>query len=161
MRLCIQNIPRRIRTIPHLPSSKSISNRLLMISALSGNKVHPVNLSESDDTQTMIRLLRSRDKIKDAGHAGTTMRFLTAYYAIGNQEVILTGTERMKNRPIGKLVGALQELGASITYMEKEGYPPLHIIGKKLSGKPIRIDSGISSQFISALLMTGPCLNGG
>lgn len=161
MKLYIQNTARSIRAMPELPSSKSISNRLLMISALSGNKIHPLNLSESDDTRTMISLLGSKDKIKDAGHAGTTMRFLTAYYASGNEEVILTGTERMKNRPIGKLVEALQELGANINYLEKEGYPPLKIEGKKLEGKQIKIDSGISSQYISALLMTGPYLKGG
>ena len=161
MRLFIQKTPQSIRALPKLPSSKSISNRLLMISALSGNKISAINLSESDDTRTMIRLLQSKDKIKDAGHAGTTMRFLTAFYSIGNEEVILTGTERMKNRPIGKLVEALVELGASIDYLEKKGYPPLRIRGKRLEGKQIKIDSGISSQYISALLMTAPYLKGG
>lgn len=161
MKISIENIPLTIKAHPQLPSSKSISNRLLMISALSGNKIRPGNLSDSDDTRIMIKLLQSKSKIKDAGHAGTTMRFLTAFYAAGNEEIILTGTERMKNRPIGKLVEALVELGASIDYLEKQGYPPLRIRGKKLEGKQIKVDSGISSQYISALLMIGPYLKGG
>lgn len=132
-----------------------------MISALSGNSILPENLSDSDDTRTMVELLNSKEKIKNAGHAGTTMRFLTAFYSTGNKEVILTGTERMKDRPIGELVEALKNLGADITYLEKSGYPPLKIRGKKLRGKTIRIDSGISSQYISAILMTGPYLDGG
>lgn len=161
MQYTINKIPAQIDVVVDLPASKSISNRLLMISALSGNKVNIENLSESDDTQTMKQLLHSGEKIKNAGHAGTTMRFLTAYYSQGNDEVILTGSERMKDRPIAELVNGLKNLGAEIDYLEKSGFPPLKIKGKKLHGGKISMHSGISSQYISAILMIAPFLEGG
>lgn len=161
MSLYIKNIPSKIRTRIFLPASKSMSNRLLMISALSGGNIRPLNLSDSDDTRIMTELLKSNEKIKNAGHAGTTMRFLTAYFAQGDQEVVLNGTERMKKRPIGELVERLRELGADIEYLENQGFPPLKIRGKELQGGKIKIDSGISSQYISALLMIAPGIKGG
>lgn len=161
MRCRITEIPKQIETQIILPSSKSISNRLLIISALSNGQVSLKNLSDSDDTKTMIDLLNSSQKTKDTGHAGTTMRFLTAFYSIGDQEVILTGSERMKNRPIGELVERLRDLGADIQYLEKEGFPPLKITGKKLAGGVLSIDSGISSQYISAILMIAPKFENG
>jgi 3-phosphoshikimate 1-carboxyvinyltransferase len=140
-----------------LPGSKSISNRLLMIRAISGLELHFRNLSDSEDT---VLLAKSLGEIKgkrsatiDIHHAGTDMRFLTAYLAVTEGEWILTGSERMKQRPIGELVEALRKLGADIAYTEKEGFPPLKIKGKKLDGGRIEMDGSISSQFISALLM--------
>ncbi|HYW96101.1 MAG TPA: 3-phosphoshikimate 1-carboxyvinyltransferase [Bacteroidales bacterium] len=152
-----QNLDIRV----NLPSSKSISNRLLIMSALSDSRMIIDNLSDSDDTVIMNKVVHSDGEVKDVGHAGTAMRFLTAYYALVPGEVILTGTERMQNRPVGELVDRLRELGARIEYTGKEGYPPLKISGGHMKGGHITIDSSVSSQFISALLMIGPCLDGG
>jgi len=145
----------------HLPASKSISNRLLIMSALSGGELVVEGLSDSDDTRIMQDLLGSREYIRNAGHAGTAMRFLTAYFSLAGNEVLLTGTERMQNRPIGELVNALRKMGADIEYASREGFPPLKIKGKALKGGRLSVNSGISSQFISALMMIGPCLDGG
>ncbi|HNE30197.1 MAG TPA: 3-phosphoshikimate 1-carboxyvinyltransferase, partial [Saprospiraceae bacterium] len=112
-----------------LPGSKSISNRALLILRLAG--VSPrnwlSNLSSARDTVTLLELLEHEGDIYNAGDAGTTFRFLTAYLALGDQQTILTGSARMRERPVGALVGALQALGADIEYLEKEGYPPLGI----------------------------------
>lgn len=145
-------------TIP-LPSSKSESNRILIINALAGGQSHLSNLSEARDTRTMIRLLASDEPILDVGDAGTTMRFLTAYVAGKGMEKVLTGTPRMQERPIKLLVDALRKLGASIEYQKEEGYPPIHIKGIKeqLTDK-LSIRGDISSQYISALLMIAPSL---
>lgn len=146
-----------------LESSKSESNRALIINALAGGNLTDIhNLSNARDTQTMRSLLHANPEFYDAKDAGTTMRFLTAYLAIHGQGEIITGTERMKNRPIGPLVDALQTLGAPIEYLEKNGYPPLkiHQIEKQLTNK-ISIPGNISSQYISALLMIAPCLEQG
>jgi 3-phosphoshikimate 1-carboxyvinyltransferase len=143
------------------PASKSISNRLLLMSALSGNQMLIKNISDSDDTRVMLKALNSKDPVKDIGHAGTAMRFLSAYYAFIPGEVVLTGSARMKNRPIGELTETLRSLGAGIEYLEKQGYPPVRIIGGNLSGECIEMDSTISSQFISALLMIAPLLKNG
>jgi len=145
----------------HLPTSKSISNRLLIMSALCGKKLIVKGLSDSDDTSVMQEILRSTSSEHSAGHAGTAMRFLTAYFASKPGDVILTGSERMKNRPIGVLVDILRALGAQIEYTGKEGFPPLKISGTKLKGGKKTIDSGISSQYISALLLIAPYLQGG
>ena len=145
----------------HLPSSKSISNRMLIIRALAGSRAHLDNLSDSDDTQVLENALEKKDLIKDVGHAGTAMRFLTAYLCTLEGAFELTGSERMKQRPVGPLVDALKQLGASIDYLEKEGCPPLNIQGGSLKGGSIEIEAGISSQFISALMMIGPVLEGG
>jgi len=129
--------------------------------ALAGMSAAPGNLSDSDDTQVLQDALESGSATKDIGHAGTAMRFLTAYYSIQEGKVVLTGSERMKQRPVGPLVKALRELGATIAYMEKEGCPPLEISGGLEKGGRITVDGGISSQFISALMMIGPMLKGG
>jgi len=144
-----------------LPPSKSISNRLLIMQALSGHSFQIKNLSESDDTISLKNaLIGYRERI-DAGHAGTTMRFLTAYLSQCPGKYFLTGSDRMKKRPIGELVDALRQIGAEIEYPEKKGFPPLVIHGKSLPGGQVSIDSSISSQFISALLMIAPCLRKG
>jgi len=146
-------------SVDHLPASKSISNRALILNALSGNKSTLHNLSDANDTQLMLKLVGSRDKIIDVEDAGTTMRFLTAYFSATNQHKIITGTHRMKERPIGILVDALRSLGADIEYLEKPGYPPLEI--KQFSGQKtdtLRIRGDVSSQFISALMMVAPTL---
>lgn len=129
--------------------------------SLSGSESAIENLSESDDTRLLQLALENSKQTKDVNHAGTAMRFLTAYYAVGNREVILTGSKRMKERPVGPLVDALRELGAGITYMENEGYPPLKISGGLKQGGNVHISGGVSSQFISALMMIGPVLDGG
>ncbi len=144
-----------------LTSSKSISNRLLIIQKLNNDNIIINNLSGSEDTRIIQKALNSTESEIDAGHAGTAMRFLTAYFAQKDGEWMITGTERMKNRPIGFLVDGLRQLGADITYVEKEGYPPLKISGKKLSGNYVKIDGSISSQFITAILLIGPCLSSG
>ena len=163
------NAPKEIRGRVVLPSSKSISNRALTISALAGGGVavedHPfgvVNVSDCDDTRVMREWLMRRPETIDIGAAGTAMRFSTAMLAVSEGTHIITGSERMKNRPIGVLVDALRQLGAQITYVEKEGYPPLRIVGNpQLGGGKIQLSGGISSQYISALLMIGPMLNNG
>ncbi|MFN8208436.1 MAG: 3-phosphoshikimate 1-carboxyvinyltransferase [Bacteroidales bacterium] len=141
-----------------LPASKSISNRLLLLQAVSRGMVKAAGLSDSEDTRAMLRALETVDGISDIGHAGTAMRFLTAYFAVTPGEHLLTGSERMQNRPIGKLVDALQSLGADIRYTGKQGFPPLLIQGKELKGGRVSIDGSTSSQYISALLMIGPLL---
>lgn len=142
--------------------SKSISNRVLILNALSEHPGTVSNLSDSDDTQTLQKLLVSSEEELDAHHAGTTFRFLTAYLCLQKETRILTGSERMLQRPVGPLVEALKELGADIAYLGKEGYPPLRISGPLVQKKKtIKISSEISSQFISALCMIGPCLEHG
>ena len=192
-----------LNTSLQLPASKSISNRLLIIQAISGNAGFPEGLSDSDDTDAMVRALQGKfgkdivttgefnitsgeenemdggpsstsgEKLEetgaassdlpvyDIGHAGTSMRFLTAYFSTQKGEVVLTGSPRMKERPIGPLVNALRALGADIGYTEKEGFPPLKIRGSQLEGGEISIDGGVSSQFISALLMIAPTMKRG
>jgi 3-phosphoshikimate 1-carboxyvinyltransferase len=118
----------------NLPSSKSISNRVLIINALSYSPYQIENLSDSDDTREMEAVLRSGTNHFDIGHAGTAMRFLTAFLSKIVGEWTLTGSERMRQRPIGILVDALRKLGASIEYIGNEGYPPLRIIGTTLKG---------------------------
>ena len=144
-----------------LPASKSIANRALVIAALCGAEKTLNNLSDCDDTQAVIRALSSNDEVKNIGAAGTAMRFLTAYYAISSESVVMTGTERMKNRPISILVEALRTLGADIEYVEKEGYPPLKINGKKLLGGELHVQGDVSSQYLSAILMIAPYTTNG
>jgi 3-phosphoshikimate 1-carboxyvinyltransferase len=145
-----------------LPASKSITNRALILKKLSDNKVELINTSTAEDSRILEKILTSSDNIADVGIAGTAMRFLTAYYAVQeNKEVTLTGSERMKKRPIDDLVQALIALGAEISYTEKVGFPPLFIKGKKLSGGNLTIRGDISSQFISALLLISPALENG
>lgn len=144
-----------------LTSSKSISNRVLMIKALSGLNFEIKNLAEAKDTQTLLKLLANDSTTFDVGHAGTVMRFLTAFLAIKEGEFVLTGSERMQERPIKILVDALKTLGADIAYLKNEGYPPLQIKGEKLIGGSIEIDGSVSSQYISALMLVAPYLEKG
>jgi 3-phosphoshikimate 1-carboxyvinyltransferase len=147
-----------------LPASKSESNRALLIQALSKEKITLHHLSEANDTVLLQGLLHAPEKEINAEDAGTVMRFLTAYFSLTNQPRILTGTERMCQRPIGILVEALRELGAGINYLDKEGFPPLEILEFKLkfSGKAkVKLRGDVSSQYISALLLCAPALPGG
>lgn len=153
--------PENIDSKINLPASKSISNRALILSALSYSAAPINNLSESDDTQVLLKALNSNSNVFDVGPAGTAMRFITAFLSKVLGEWTVTGSERMKNRPIGILVDALIELGARIEYLEKEGYPPLKIFGSALYGKTIELEGNVSSQYISALLMIGPSVQGG
>ena len=144
-----------------LPASKSIANRALIINALSYSPYPIKNLSDSDDTQVMEKVFTSNSNYFDIGHAGTAMRFLTAFLSMIVGEWTLTGSERMKQRPIGILVDALNKLGARIEYIENEGFPPLKIFGSHLKGGIIELDGSVSSQYISALLMIAPSIEGG
>jgi 3-phosphoshikimate 1-carboxyvinyltransferase len=145
-----------------LPASKSISNRVLIIDALAKGNSQIHNISSARDTQTMLRLLKSKEYILDVIDAGTTMRFLTAYLSITNQKKILTGSERMKQRPISILVDSLCELGAQIDYNENVGFPPISINDFKDNQlKTITIKGNVSSQYISAILMIAPLLKHG
>jgi len=153
--------PQRLDTIIDLPASKSISNRALIIYALSGGRTLPQNLSDCDDTEVIINALRHMPETIDIKAAGTAMRFMTAYLSVMRGTHILTGTERMKHRPIGVLVDALLKLGADIEYTGENGFPPLRITGKSLEGGLLEIRGNISSQYISALLMIGPMLSKG
>lgn len=142
----------------NLPASKSISNRALIIHALSGGQL-PQNLSDCDDTRAVINALRDMPETIDVGAAGTAMRFMTAYLAVTEGEHVITGSERMRHRPVGVLVDALRMLGATINYVAEEGYPPLHISGHPLLGGKLEIPGNVSSQFISALLLIGPVMH--
>lgn len=154
--------PERIDATIQLPASKSISNRALIIHALSKGD-HPLeNLSDCDDTQVMIRALHAQPgETIDIMAAGTAMRFLTAYLSVTPGDRIITGTERMQQRPIEVLVNALRELGAHIDYIAHEGFPPLRIQGTTLTKSHITLPGNVSSQYISALLMIGPTLENG
>lgn len=145
----------------NLTGSKSISNRALIIQALCEEKFAIENLSNSVDTQTLVKLLAAPEKEINAGHAGTTYRFMTAYCAATGREAILSGSERMHSRPIGELVEALKSLGADITYKEKEGFPPLEIKPSDLIRDRVKLKADISSQFITALLLVAPTLQNG
>lgn len=154
--------PKQLRTNIALPASKSISNRALIICALAGGDILPKNLSDCDDTEVVIKALKEMPDAIDIGAAGTAMRFMTAFLAATKHGThMLTGTERMKQRPIKILVDALKKLGANITYVDKKGFPPLRISGKTLEGGELEIAGNVSSQFISALLMVGPMLRRG
>jgi len=145
-----------------LPASKSISNRALIIHALSGGAILPDNLSDCDDTTVIINALQNNPHEINIEAAGTAMRFMTAFLSVKDgEEHVLTGTERMKHRPIGVLVDALRHLGADISYVGDEGFPPLRIKGRKLEGGLLEVPGNISSQYISALLMIGPTLKNG
>ena len=153
--------PEKLAQTICLPASKSISNRALVIYALSGGKNLPQNLSDCDDTDVIIKALRDMPEEINIKAAGTAMRFMTAYLIVTKGTHVLTGTERMKHRPIGILVDAMKALGADIKYVETAGYPPLRITGKTLKGGLLAIPGNVSSQYISALLMIGPMLKNG
>lgn len=146
-----------------LDGSKSISNRALIIQAICGKKIELSGLSTSHDTVTLMNMLKSNEMTLDAGHAGTSFRFCTAYSAIGKDHKIITGSKRMKQRPIGPLVDALNSIGAQIKYLENDGYPPLKIkpFKSKDYQKKVSIRSDVSSQYLSALLMIAPELPDG
>ncbi len=144
-----------------ISGSKSETNRLLLLQALFPQVVLQ-NTSNSDDSEVMQKALYSNDSIIDVHHAGTAMRFLTAYFSIQeNRVVTLTGSPRMKERPIKILVDALRELGAKIDYLENEGFPPLKIIGSKITKNQVTLKADVSSQYISALLLIAPKLENG
>ncbi|MEM6686292.1 MAG: 3-phosphoshikimate 1-carboxyvinyltransferase [Bacteroidota bacterium] len=144
-----------------ITGSKSETNRLLLLQALYPS-IHIENISNSDDATLMQKALQSNESTKDIHHAGTAMRFLTAYYATQEgQNVTLTGSSRMQERPIKILVEALQQLGADIQYIKNEGYPPLQIQGQKLQQSQVTLAANISSQYISALLLIAPTLENG
>ncbi|MGM0566457.1 MAG: 3-phosphoshikimate 1-carboxyvinyltransferase [Bacteroidota bacterium] len=148
---------------PVLPASKSISNRLLIIRALSKRNFTIENLSDAEDTQNLHgnlqNLQQSKQPVKtiDVGPAGTNMRFLAAFLAFREgEEYILQGSERMHQRPVAPLVSALRDLGADIEYLEREGYPPMKIRGVKAQKNYVEVASGTSSQFITALMLIAP-----
>ncbi len=144
-----------------ISGSKSETNRLLLLQALYPNLILE-NVSNSDDSQVMIKALQSSQDVIDIHHAGTTMRFLTAYFAMQDgREVVLTGSSRMKERPIKILVDALRQMDAEIHYVENEGFPPLRIKGKKLTQNKVTLPANVSSQYISALLLIAPKLENG
>ena len=144
-----------------IPGSKSESNRLLILSSLF-KKLSLENISNSDDTNYLLKALSSKSSTIDIGHAGTAMRFLTSYFSLTTKkEIELRGSQRMHNRPIKILVDSLREIGASIHYIDKEGYPPLLIKPSKLISKNLIIDSSTSSQYISSLLLIAPKISGG
>ena len=153
--------PAKIHTTIQLPSSKSISNRALIINALGNGTHHPENLSDCDDTRVMIRALNDDKETIDIMAAGPAMRFLTAYLSVTPGTRIITGTERMQQRPIQVLVNALRELGADIEYVANDGFPPLRITGRELRKDTISLPGNVSSQYISALLMIAPVLTNG
>ncbi|WP_166963156.1 3-phosphoshikimate 1-carboxyvinyltransferase [Yeosuana marina] len=161
MDITLQKSTIQKKSIIEITGSKSESNRLLLLQALYP-KLQIKNVSDSDDSQLMTKALRSNGDIVDIHHAGTAMRFLTAYFAIQDgREVILTGSERMKERPIKILVEALQELGADISYIENDGFPPLKIKGKKIIKSRVNLEANVSSQYISALLLIASKLENG
>lgn len=158
--------PQTLRVEAQLPASKSISNRALIIQALSAREAQgPVpevgNLSDCDDTQVMQRALSDMPEVIDIMAAGTAMRFLTAYLSITPGTHTITGTERMRHRPIGILVEALRQLGAQVDYADQEGFPPLRISGRSLPGGTLSLAGDVSSQYISALLMIAPTMEQG
>ncbi|MBR5803858.1 MAG: 3-phosphoshikimate 1-carboxyvinyltransferase [Bacteroidaceae bacterium] len=154
--------PRGVHTTIALPSSKSISNRVLVINALSGSVCMPENVSDCDDTRVMVRALTEDNPVVDIMAAGTAMRFLTAYFAtVEGCTKTMTGTERMRQRPIKVLVDALRQLGARVEYAENEGFPPLLVKGGALEKERVTLLGNVSSQYISALLMIGPMLKSG
>ena len=157
----ILNAPSRLDATVKLPASKSISNRALIIHALSKGNMLPENLSVCDDTEVIVNAMMYRPDTIDIQAAGTAMRFMTAYLAVTPGEHTITGTERMKQRPIKILVDALRYLGADIEYLGEDGFPPLRIKGKPLNGGYIETPANVSSQYISALLMIGPVLKNG
>lgn len=152
--------PQKIETRVSLPASKSLSNRLLIIRALCDDGFAIENLSDADDTKILEQCLQQihEYRIFSVQDAGTALRFLTAVFAITHGNRLLTGTPRLLERPVGPLVDALNRLGAKIHYFDKKGFPPLVINGSEIRGGKVAVDAGISSQFVSALLLIAPAL---
>ena len=161
MVLQLATITQEIDATIAISGSKSESNRLLILQQLiPGLQIE--NLSDSDDSNHLQHALHTDDTLIDIGHAGTAMRFLTAFFAVKEgREVVLTGSERMQQRPIEILVNALQDLGAQISYEAKTGYPPIRIIGRKILQKSVQVNGNVSSQYISALMLIGAILEQG
>lgn len=161
MNYCI-TAPRRIEGEIDLPASKSISNRVLLLNALCATPGKLSNLAQCDDTDAVLSALAQSDASEvNIGAAGTAMRFLTAYFSTREgREVVIDGTERMRQRPIGVLVDALRQLGANIEYVEAEGYPPLKITGTRLHGGALTVSGSVSSQYITAILLIAPVIGG-
>ena len=164
----VPRFPLKLNASLDLPTSKSLCARALVVNHLCEQPVHLEGLSDCDDTQAILQGLEALRNSEDAplrvdiGAAGTAMRFLTALFAATPQlDVVITGSQRMQERPIGALVTALQAAGADISYVEKKGYPPLHIRGKQLEGGTLTLPSNISSQYVSALLMIAPTMRHG
>lgn len=164
----VPRFPLKLNASLTLPTSKSLCARALVINHLCEQPIQLEGLSDCDDTQAILQGLEALRNSEDAplrvdiGAAGTAMRFLTALFAATPQlDVVITGSQRMKERPIGALVTALQAAGADISYVEKEGYPPLRIRGKQLEGGTLALPSNISSQYVSALLMIAPTMRRG
>ncbi|MDG2396254.1 MAG: 3-phosphoshikimate 1-carboxyvinyltransferase [Flavobacteriaceae bacterium] len=161
MDLFITNSQKKCYGELEISGSKSESNRLLIIKSFIPN-IEIQNLSNSDDTILLLNALSSKKSILDIKHAGTAMRFLTAFFATQpKKKVLLTGSERMKERPIGVLVDALKKIGADISYDGHSGFPPLKINGKIIKGGELSLSSNVSSQFISAILLISPFLENG
>lgn len=159
--LKINKVNKTVNGSVEITGSKSETNRLLILQQFYSNLTIE-NVSNSDDSVLMKKALASTSSEINIGHAGTAMRFLTSYFSVKeNSEIILTGSHRMKNRPIKILVDALISLGADIKYVEKDGYPPLKISGKKLTNDFVEIDGNVSSQYISSLLLMAPTLQNG
>ncbi len=171
----ISKADKKIKGTVYLTASKSESNRVLLIQALSNQRFRTLNLADSMDTQILAEILKNETAGEHGstlkklgvevsyytGHGGTTIRFLTAFFASREGTRILTGSDRMNERPIKPLVDALNQLGARITYLEKEGCTPIRIEGAKLKGGDLHMDAGVSSQFITALLLIAPTLENG
>jgi 3-phosphoshikimate 1-carboxyvinyltransferase len=161
MNLRVSHLSKPVKAHITISGSKSETNRLLLLQALFP-EISIENISDSDDSVLMQKALKNSETIINIHHSGTAMRFLTAYFSIQeNREVILTGSSRMKERPIGILVEALKSLGATIEYLENPGFPPLKIIGKELTNNKISISAQVSSQYISALMLIAPKLPNG
>jgi len=161
LHLFLQNSTINPRTDITITGSKSESNRLLLLKALFEN-LEIQNVSNSDDSQYMLKALSTESTTVDIHHAGTAMRFLTAYFAtLEGSTILLTGSQRMQERPIKILVDALKDLGADIEYENQDGYPPLRITGKKLLTDEVRIKANVSSQYISALVLMATKLENG
>jgi 3-phosphoshikimate 1-carboxyvinyltransferase len=161
MNLLLQTSHSNLQVDIAVTGSKSETNRLLLLQALFPN-ITLANTSNSDDSEVMQKALKGDEEIVDIHHAGTAMRFLTAYFAVNDgREVVLTGSQRMTERPIKVLVEALGQLGAKITYEKEVGYPPIRIKGQKITASKVTIAANVSSQYISALLLVAPKLENG
>jgi 3-phosphoshikimate 1-carboxyvinyltransferase len=161
MNLKISNTKKQLAGTIKITGSKSESNRLLILQALYPN-LQISNLSNSDDTHYLQKALKNEEELVDIHHAGTAMRFLTAYFStLKGREVVLTGSKRMTERPVKLLVDALKKMGADISYEQNEGYPPIRIKGKKLQADSVSLEANISSQYISALMLIAPSLPNG
>lgn len=161
MNLLLQTSKSNLQAQIAVTGSKSETNRLLLLQALFSN-ITLANTSNSDDSEVMQKALKGNEEVVDIHHAGTAMRFLTAYFAVNEgREVVLTGSSRMQERPIKILVEALEQLGAKITYEKEVGYPPIRIKGQKITASKVTMAANVSSQYISALLLVAPKLENG